>query len=232
MPPDFSNRTAAMPNFANARVNMVEGQIRPNRVTDPALILALNTVPRELFVPPEAQGIAYVDEEIPVGNGRRLLEPMVLARMLQEAEITPRDVILDIGCATGYSTALLAGLASTIVALESDPVLFEQASKTLAALATDVATLVNCPLAGGYPAQAPYDVIVINGAVAEVPQAILKQLADGGRLVTVVAYNHEIARLGQARLYRKVGHSVSSVSLFEASAPVLPGFEFKPRFVF
>jgi len=221
-----------MPNFADARVNMVEGQIRPNRVTDPALIVALNTVPRELFVPQEAQGIAYVDEEIPVGNGRRLLEPMVLARMLQEAEITPRDVILDIGCATGYSTALLAGLASTIVALESDPVLFEQASKTLAALATDVATLVNCPLAGGYPAQAPYDVIVINGAVAEVPQAILKQLADGGRLVTVVAYNHEIARLGQARLYRKVGHSVSSISLFEASAPVLPGFEFKPRFVF
>ena len=221
-----------MPNFANARVNMVEGQIRPNRVTDPALIVALNTVPRELFVPQDAQGIAYVDEEIPVGNGRRLLEPMVLARMLQEAEITPRDVVLDIGCATGYSTALLAGLASTIVAVESDSALFEQASKTLAALATDAATLGNSPLVGGYPAQAPYDVIVINGAVAEVPQAILKQLADGGRLVTVVAYNHDIARLGQAKLYRKVGHSVSSISLFEASAPVLPGFEFKPRFVF
>ena len=211
---------------------MVEGQIRPNRVTDPALIVALNTVPRELFVPQEAQGIAYVDEEIPVGNGRRLLEPMVLARMLQEAEITPRDVVLDIGCATGYSTALLAGLASTVIALESDPILFEQASKTLAALATDAATLINHPLAGGYPAQAPYDAIIINGAVAEVPQAILKQLADGGRLVAVVAYNHDIARLGQARLYRKVGHSVSSISLFEASAPVLPGFEFKPRFVF
>ncbi len=211
---------------------MVEGQIRPNRVTDPALIVALNTVPRELFVPKEAQGIAYVDEEIPVGNGRRLLEPMVLARMLQEAEITPRDVILDIGCATGYSTVLLAGLASAVVAVESDPELFALASKALAALATDAATVVNRPLEGGYPAQAPYDVIVINGAVGEVPQAILKQLADGGRLVTVVAYNHDIARLGQARLYRKVGNSVASVSLFEASAPILPGFEFKPRFVF
>ena len=211
---------------------MVEGQIRPNRVTDPALIVALNTVPRELFVPQEAQGIAYVDEEIQVGNGRRLLEPMVLARLLQEAEITPRDVILDIGCATGYSTALLAGLASSVVAVESDPMLFELASKALSTLATDAATLINGPLAKGYSAQAPYDVIVINGAVAEVPQAILKQLADGGRLVTVVAYNHDIARLGQARLYRKVGNSVSSVPLFEASAPVLPGFEFKPRFVF
>ena len=211
---------------------MVEGQSRPNRVTDPALIVALNTVPRELFVPQEAQGIAYVDEEIQVGNGRRLLEPMVLARLLQEAEITPRDVILDIGCATGYSTALLASLASSVVAIESDPMLFELASKALSALATDAATLINCPLAKGYSAQAPYDVIVINGAVAEVPQAILKQLADGGRLVTVVAYNHDIARLGQARLYRKVGNSVSHVPLFEASAPVLPGFEFKPRFVF
>ena len=211
---------------------MVEGQIRPNRVTDPALIVALNTVPRELFVPQSAQGIAYVDEEIPVGSGRRLLEPMVLARMLQEAEISPRDVVLDIGCATGYSTALIASLASTVVAVESDPELFERASKTLAALATDAATLVNRPLSGGYPAQAPYDVIIINGAVAEVPPAILKQLADGGRLVAVITYNHNIARLGQARLFRKVGTSVSSVPLFEASAPTLPGFEFKPRFVF
>ena len=230
--PTSPTATVAMLNFENARANMVDGQILPNRVTDPTLIAALRSVPRELFVPQEALGIAYVDEEIPIGNGRRLLEPMVLARMLQEAEISPRDVVLDIGCATGYSTALLACLASTVVAIESDTVLFERASKALSTLATDSATLINRELTGGYPAQAPYDVIVINGAVAEVPPAILKQLADGGRLVTVVAYNHDIARLGQARLYRKVGSSVSSISMFEASAPVLPGFEFKPRFVF
>lgn len=224
--------TVAMSNFAAARVNMVEGQIRPNRVTDPALIVAMNTVPREAFVPTEAQGIAYVDEEIPVAEGRRLLEPMVLARLLQAAEISPRDAVLDIGCATGYSAAVLAQLAATVVAVESNPDLFAQASKTLAALAVDSALLVKAPLTAGYPAQGPYDVIVINGAVAEVPKAILKQLADGGRLVTVVAYNHNIARLGQARLYRRVGSTISSVSLFEAAAPVLPGFEFKPTFVF
>jgi len=211
---------------------MVEGQIRPNRVTDIALIVALGSVPREVFVPQEARSIAYVDEEIPVGNGRRLLEPMTLARMLQEAEISPRDVVLDIACATGYSTALLAQLANTVIAVESDPDLFAKASKNLAALATDAATVIKGPLTEGHPASAPYDVIVINGAVAEVPQTLLDQLADGGRLVAVVAYNHQIARLGQARLYRRTGGTVSCVSLFEAAARVLPGFEFKPRFVF
>jgi len=189
-------------------------------------------VAREVFVPQAARGIAYVDEEIPVGNGRRLLEPMVLARMLQDARISPRDVVLDIGCATGYSTAVLAQLASSVVAVESDPELFAQASKNLPAQGVDSATLVNGPLTAGHAARAPYDVIVINGAVAEVPQALLDQLADGGRLVTVVAYNHEIAKLGQVRLYRRTGGTISSVSLFEAAAQVLPGFEFKPRFVF
>ena len=221
-----------MSNFAAARSNMVEGQIRPNRVIDPALVHALSSVPRELFVPPEAQSIAYVDEEIPVGGGRRLLEPMVLARLLQAADITPRDVVLDIGCATGYSTAVLAALANTVVAIESDPALFAFASKSLVAQAADATMLIKAPLTAGYPAQAPYDVIVINGAVTEVPSAILKQLADGGRLVTVLAYNHDIARLGQAALYRRIGNNISSTTLFEASAPVLPGFEFKPRFTF
>ncbi len=211
---------------------MVNGQITPNRVTDPALIVALNTVPRELYVPQNAQGVAYIDEEIPLGNGRWLLEPMVLARMMQNAEITPRDVVLDVGCACGYSTALLAKLANTVVALESDAGLFEQASKTLAAQATDTVTLVNCPMADGYQFRVPYDVILVNGAVSEVPTALFSQLAEGGRLVAVVAYNHDIVRLGQVRLYRKVGNSVSSVALFETAAAILPGFEFKPRFVF
>ncbi|MEI8396561.1 MAG: protein-L-isoaspartate O-methyltransferase [Rhodospirillaceae bacterium] len=221
-----------MLNFDAARVNMVEGQIRPNRVTDTALIAALRDIPREMFVPDSARGIAYVDEEIEVAAGRRLLEPMILARLLQEADITPRDVVLEIGCGTGYSTAILSRLASTVVALESDPELFARASKTLAAMAMDSVISVNGPLVAGCPAQAPYDVIIINGAVSEVPAAILEQLADGGRLVAVVAYNHDIARLGQAWLYKRIGNSISGVSLFEASAPLLPGFEFKPRFVF
>ena len=219
-----------MPNFARARVNMVDGQILPNRVTDPALIIALNTVPRELFVPAGAEGVAYCDEEIPVGRGRALLEPLVLARLLQGAAVTARDVVLDIGCATGYSSAVLAGIASAVVAVESDPELHARAAKNLATLAANTVTLVNAPLTGGHPSQAPYDVILINGAVAEVPEAILAQLADGGRLVTMVTCQHAIARLAQARLYRKIGTKVSSVALFEASVSSLPGFVAKPRF--
>ena len=210
---------------------MVDGQILPNRVTDPALIVALNTVPRELFVPPGAEGVAYCDEEIPVGRGRALLEPLVLSRLLQGAAVRPQDVVLDIGCATGYSSAVLGGLARAVVALESDPELHARAAKNLASLAANTVTLVNGPLVAGHPSQAPYDVILINGAVNEVPEAILAQLADGGRLVTMVASQHPIARLAQARLYRKVGGRVSSVALFEASASSLPGFVAKPRFV-
>ncbi len=220
-----------MSNFAPARVNMVEGQIRPNHVTDPALIVALESVARELFVPQGAEGFAYVDEEIRLGHGRSLLEPMVLARLLQSADIGPGDTVLDIGCATGYSTAILARMAKAVVAVESQPELVAQAVKALAATGTQ-AHVVEGSLVDGYPQRAPYDVIVISGAVAEVPPAILGQLADGGRLVTVVAGHHAFVRLGQARLYRRIGSSFPSVPLFETTTAVLPGFEAKPRFVF
>jgi len=220
-----------MPNFAPARTNMVEGQIRPNHVTDPALIVALETVPRELFVPQAAKGFAYVDEDIDLGHGRSLLEPMLLARLLQAAEIGPGDAALDVGCTTGYSTAVLARVARVVVGLESQPELVAQASRALAN-AGIAASVVEGALADGYPTQAPYDVILINGAVAEVPQTILRQLADGGRLVTVVATRHPFVRIGQARLYRRIGDSFPSVPLFETSAAILPGFAFKPRFVF
>ncbi len=210
---------------------MVEGQIRPNRVTDPALIVALESIPRELFVPKIVEGVAYIDEEICVGHGRSLLEPMVLARLLQAAEIAPDDAVLDIGCATGYSTAVLARVAGSVVAVESQPELAAQATKALAAVGADAA-VVEGPLVDGYPQRGPYNVIVINGAVADVPEAILEQLADGGRLVAVVASAHAFVPLGQARLYRRIGGTFPGVPLFETHATILPGFEFKPRFVF
>ncbi len=210
---------------------MVEGQIRPNHVTDPALIVALESVPRELFVPKGAEGFAYVDEEIRLGNGRSLLEPMLLARLLQVAGITPQDAVLDIACATGYSTAVLARLARSVVAVESDAELAARASEALAAAGLDTPVITG-PLEDGAPNRAPYDVILINGAVAEVPQGLLRQLRDGGRLVTVLATNHPYVRLGQARLYRRIGDSFPAVPLFETHAAILPGFEFKPRFVF
>ncbi|MEI6985280.1 MAG: protein-L-isoaspartate O-methyltransferase [Rhodospirillaceae bacterium] len=221
-----------MTNFAAAHINMVECQIRPNRVTDGRLIDAMKAVPRELFVPEGLQGIAYFDGGMPVNANRRLLEPMLLARMIQAAEIAPNDLVLDIGCATGYSSAILARLARAVVALEVDTDLFDFATKALAAQLVDSALPIKAQLAAGHPAKAPYDVILINGAVAEVPEEVLTQLADGGRLVTVVACKHAIARMGRVMLFRRTGPMVSSTTLFEAAAPMMPGFEFKRGFAF
>src|SRR5690606_30153493 len=121
----------AMKDYSAARFNMVEGQVRPNRVTDAALIDAMLEVPRELFVPEAVRAVAYVDEDVPIGGGRYLAEPMVFARLVQEAAIEPGDVVLDVGCASGYSTAVLARLAGTVVALESDPELARLAARNL-----------------------------------------------------------------------------------------------------
>lgn len=141
--------------YAAARHNMVENQIRTNRVTDPRIVATMDALPRELFVPKQLRGIAYVDEDLDLGNGRYLMEPLVLARLLQAAELRPEDVVLDVGCGTGYSTAVLARVASTVVALESDSDLAEAAASLLAELGMDNAVVVTGPLADGYPAQSP-----------------------------------------------------------------------------
>lgn len=219
----------AMSDTAAARFHMVEGQIRPNKVTDEHLVQALLDMPRELFVPKSARGIAYVDQTLPVGQGRFLLEPMLFARLLQEAVIEPTDVVLDVGCATGYSTAILSRLAATVVGIESDSDLVQQATQALAAVGADNALAVEADLPAGYPDQGPYDVIVLNGAVAEVPEALLNQLAPGGRLIGVVM---GARGLGEVRLYQRFGGAVSSRALFESQPPVLPGFEPKPVFQF
>lgn len=219
----------AMSDTAAARFHMVEGQIRPNKVTDERLVEALLNVPRELFVPKVARGIAYVDQTLPVGKGRFLLEPMLFARMLQEVVVEPTDTVLDVGCATGYSTAILARLAATVIGIEADSDLVQQASQALAAVGADNALAVEADLPGGYPAQGPYDVIVLNGSVAEVPDSLLNQLAPGGRLVGVVLGPRG---LGEVRLYRRIGATVSSRILFESQPPLLPGCEPKPVFQF
>src|SRR3712207_4374144 len=157
-----------MTDFVAARVNMVEGQIRPNKVTDERLLEALLKLPRERFAPGPLRAVAYIDDDLPLGNGRFLIEPMVLARLLQEAQIGPRDRVLDIGCASGYSTALIAGLAGFVVSLESDPGLAAHARQALAEMGLRNATLVEAPLDRGYAAEAPYDVILISGSVVEI----------------------------------------------------------------
>ncbi len=216
-------------NYAVARRNMVEGQIRSNRVTDPQLLQALEEVPREMFVPNQLRGVAYLDEDIELGNSRYLMEPMVFARLLQNAEIGGTDVVLDVGCATGYSAAVLAHLASTVVALESDADLAKRATALLAELAADNVAVVGGPLGQGDAAHGPYNVIVVEGAVAAIPEPLTRQLADGGRLLAVVAGESGV---GRATLVIRVGDVFSSRILFDANIGPLPGFQPKASFVF
>lgn len=215
--------------YSAARLNMVEGQIRPNKVTDQRVVDAFLAVPRDQFVPAGLRGVAYVDKSIPIGKGRFLLEPMVLARILNDARIQSTDIVLDIGAGTGYSAAVLGQLASTVVVVESDAELAAQANQAMQTHGVDNAAVMQGPLEAGWAKQGPYNVIVLEGAVAAIPASLLDQLAEGGRLVGVV-----FAESGQAtaRLYQKLSGQVSSRVLFDASAALLPGFEAKPNFAF
>lgn len=218
-----------MTDYAVARHNMVEGQIRTNRVTDPALVAALDAVPREAFVPKSMQAIAYVDEDLAIGQGRHLMEPLVLARLLQAADVTPSDAVLDIGCATGYSTAVIARIAGSVVGVESDARFVAKANQRLGELSMDNAAVVQGELTRGYAKQAPYNVIVLNGAIGRVPRDIADQLVEGGRLVAVM---RDEGGIGRATLMTRVGGTLSSRIIFDAATPDLPGFAREPGFVF
>jgi protein-L-isoaspartate(D-aspartate) O-methyltransferase len=207
---------------------MVASQVRPSDVRDARVIEAMASVPREAFVPMPYKGVAYVDEDIEVKPGRYLLEPRVLAKILAAAEIGPKDFVLEIGPATGYSTAVLAHLADAVVALEEDQELALAASATLEKLDVTNAVIINAPHREGVARQAPFQIIFINGAVDEVPHSLLQQLDDGGRLVCVLRE----AGVGHARLYQNSNGHFGSRRLFDANVPLLPGFETKEPFVF
>jgi len=215
--------------FALARTNMVESQLRTNKVTDQQVIEAFEALPRELFVDENQQGLAYVDEDLRIADRRYLMEPMVLARLIQVAALKSTDTVLDIGCGTGYSTAVLARIAGSVVALEPDQRLAERGNAVLNELGIDNAAVVVGDPQAGYSKQAPYDAILIGGAVAEVPPTVIEQLADGGRIVAVLL---DEAGLGRATLMKRAGSTVSRRVLFDAAVPPLPGFERKPQFVF
>jgi protein-L-isoaspartate(D-aspartate) O-methyltransferase len=223
-----SDPSQDMSDYAKIRTNMVESQLRPNKVNTPALIDAFLAVPREAFVPPSLKGAAYVDDDVPLGGGRTLLEPMVFARLLQSAAIGPGDVVLEIGCTTGYGAAILARLAKSVIAIDCDPALLRQATANLAGLRNIV--LFEGQLDKGYPERAPYDVIVIGGTVAEIPPALIDQMAEGGRLVTVV--ETRAGQLGEAVLLQRGPDGIVRRRLFEAAAHVLPGFQREPSFAF
>lgn len=215
--------------YTAARYMMIQHQIRTNRVTDPQVIAAMSELPRELFVPASARSFAYADEDIPLGAGRYLIEPLTTASLLQTAEIHADDVVLDVGCGTGYTSAIAARMASAVVALESDPGLATRATATLSQLGLNTASVVVGPLREGWVEQAPYDVIVFSGAVAAVPVAICEQLGEGGRMVAVVAQEKGI---GCGTLFLRRGGVVSRRPVFDAAIPLLPGFAPEPAFHF
>lgn len=225
---------ASVPDFTAARYNMVESQLRPNKVTDRRILDAMGLVPRELFLPPLLAGIAYSDEDTRIAADRFLMEPMILARLLQEANITSSDRVLDIASATGYSTIILAALAKHVVGLESDPSLVTQAVKNLPFMNVSNAELQLGSLTKGWEASAPYDVIFLNGSVEVVPDVLFAQLNEGGRLMAVVQLYGpgHMAHWGEARLYEKVHGVVSHRALFDANIQPLPGFKAPATFTF
>ena len=219
-----------MTDFALARRNMVDGQLRPNRVTNAALLAAIREMPRERFLPDGLRSVAYADDDVPLGNGRFMTEPMVLARLIQSLQPQAEDKALVAAAGRGYGAAILARLAKSVVAVEADAALAGAAHQTLRDLAVTNVQQVAGPAEQGSAASAPYDVILIEGAVGEVPKAIVDQLAEGGRLATVIS--DPSGALGVAQLFVKQGGVTSGRPLFDAGTPLLPGFARPQRFTF
>lgn len=221
-----------MIDFADARTRMVDSQLRPNAVTDRRLLAVMGEVPREVFVPSSKRALAYLDRDLRVaekgGAGRYLMSPMCFAKLVQLAGIGPSDLVLDVGCATGYSTAIVARLADAVVAIDDAADLVAAAAENLGRLGIDNAAVVEAALTAGCPAEGPYDVIVFNGEVPEIPAAYAGQLRDGGRLVAVVRQGP----VGRGMIFRKTGSGLSGTAEFDAAAKPLPGFVRTPGFVF
>jgi protein-L-isoaspartate(D-aspartate) O-methyltransferase len=217
-----------MPDYAAQRANMVATQILANGVTEERLLDAFRGVPRELFVPADKRGIAYAEVAIEVVPGRLLLPVRTFAKLLELAEIRLGETILDVGCATGYSTAVIARLGSRVFGLEEDATLVRIASDLIHSTGVAKATIAQGALADGYRSAQPFDVIIIEGGVEEVPQSLLAQLGEGGRLVTTLQRESQ----GRAIVFLKEGERTGHRFDFDAAATVLPGFRKPAAFVF
>ena len=215
-----------MSDFALRRKMMVDTQVRPSDVTKFPIIDAMLRLPREEFVPDEKVEAAYVGENLALDDRRVLLDPRTLAKLLDALEISRSELVLDIGCATGYSSALMQTMAQAVVALEEDEELARAAEAALARTGAETVVLVNGPLSEGAPQHAPYDVIVVQGAIEEFPQALVTQLREGGRVGAIFMQG----ALGVARMGIRHGDQIAWRDIFNAAAPVLPGFEKEQAF--
>lgn len=216
-----------------ARKNMIISQIMTGDVNDDNVINALESVDRAAFVPEKLKHIAYIDEDIALGGGRYLLEPLIFARLLKYAAIGPEETVLDVGCCTGYSSAVISKLTAKLVALEEDKALAAKAKTLLASYAN--VEFVEGSLLAGAKEKAPYDVILVEGAIAVIPQAFSDQLQEGGRLLTIEHVEEpKTAGSGLGKLveYRKIRGSFYRTVLHDANAYLIPGFKIQERFVF
>jgi protein-L-isoaspartate(D-aspartate) O-methyltransferase len=212
-----------------ARTNMIESQLRPNKVTDERVIDAFSRLRREFFVPQHLRGVAYVDEDLPLGRGRYLMEPMVAARLLQALMPDRKETALVVGAGVGYEAALLASLTRSVIALEADEELARLGRAALVDHRIASVIYVETPLVAGHRQRAPYDVILFGGAVAEIPGEVAAQLAEGGRLAAVLRPG---ASVGRATLTTRTGGVLAQRVIFDAATPLLPGMVSKSAFVF
>lgn len=215
--------------FAVARRNMVECQLRTNKITDARLLSAMQDLPREEFVPAAVKTLAYIDEDVQIAEGRFIMEPMVVARIVQEAKVQAADSVLVVGAGSGYLAAVAGKMAASVFALEEDADLAQQATGILTGMAMDNVVVVEGAAAAGVADQAPFNVILFDGAVDEVPAALFDQLAEGGRLVSVIQQSE---RIGVATYFEKRNGVVSRRAVFDANVQPLPGFQKEKAFVF
>ena len=217
-----------MIDYTAARTAMVDCQVRPADVTRHAVIDAMLATPREQFVPSAMRPVAYADMQVPLAPGRVMLDARSFAKMLDTVALRRGEMVLCVGAGYGYPAAVAARMAGTVIALEDDPALLPHLKETMAALAADNVLIHEAPLAGGAAETGPYDVILVEGGVEAVPDALLAQLADGGRLAAILMRGV----IGQCRIWQRSGQTVTSRPAFDATAPVLPGFDAARSFVF
>lgn len=220
-------RVSQVADYSTRRTMMVDTQVRPSDVTKFPIIEAMLHVPRELYVPAARREIAYLGGNIDLGNGRVMLDPRTLAKMLDALDIQRSDVVLDLGCGLGYSTAVIARLADFVVAVDDDELRADRAQTNLSDNGVDNAAVISGPLAAGAAKSGPYDAIILQGAVERLPDALLAQLKDGGQIAAIFAEG----ALGVVRIGHKTNGQVNWRFAFNASAPVLPDFGAEKAFV-